>query len=123
MSWKILDPPHKSKKRPAVAGLFPILVYTPSLSVHNTRARRLSAELVNILASGGEQRWNPTSALSRYLPRAHVRLAYHRSRTHAPRHLYMSPLYFEGARLLCVVLFHKRLTGLQKHVNTLCSFI
>ena len=30
----------------------------------------------------------------------------------------MNPLYFEGARLLCVVLFHKRLTGLQKNVNT-----
>jgi hypothetical protein len=56
-----------------------------------------------------------------YLPLGHVRLTCHRSRTHAPRHLYMNPLYFEATRLLCVVLFPKRLTGLQKNVNTPCA--
>jgi hypothetical protein len=63
-----------------------------------------------------------TFHLFRYLPLAHIELAYHRSRAHAPRHLYMNPLYCEATRLLCVVLFHKRLTGLQKNVNTLYSF-
>jgi hypothetical protein len=49
--------------------------------------------------------------LFRYLPLAHVRLAYHRSRANPPRHLHMNPLYFEARRLPCIVLFHKRLTG------------
>ena len=31
----------------------------------------------------------------------------------------MNPMYLEGTRLLRGVLFHKRLTGLQKNVNTL----
>jgi hypothetical protein len=30
----------------------------------------------------------------------------------------MNPMYSEGARLLRIVLLHKRLTGLQKNVKT-----
>jgi hypothetical protein len=64
------------------------LVYMLFPSGHNTHACRPSAELADILASGGEQRWNPTSALSRYLPRAHIELACHRSRaTHLVTHV------------------------------------
>jgi hypothetical protein len=110
----------KTKEETCSRRSLPILVYIAFLSVHNTRARRPPAEAMNILASSGEH-MHVTFHLFRYLPLAHVRLACHRSRTHMPRHLYMNPLYFEGTRLLCVVLVHKRLTGLQKNVNTPCA--
>ena len=101
----------KSKKRPALTGLFLILVYRPSLSVYNIRAHRPSAEVMNIVANYREyKRQKPGVAFSGYLPLAHIELACHRSRTPAPHHLYRNPMYFEMARLLCIVSVHNRLT-------------
>jgi len=111
-------PSPKPKKRPAVAGLFLTSVCTPFLSIHNTPSRGRSAEAINTHASGGEQPSNPTSKLFRYLPLAHIRLACHRSRTYAPRHLYVNPVYFEPARLLRIVLFRERITSTRRNVNT-----
>ena len=68
---------------------------------------------MNVIASSGEH-MDMTFDLHWYLPLTHIKLAYHRSRAPAPRHLYMNPVYCEATRLLRVVLFHKRLTGLQK---------
>jgi len=113
------QPSPKSKEETCCRRSLSTLAYVPFLSVHNTHTYRHPAEATNIIGSKGEH-IDVTFHLFRYLPLAHVRLAYHRSRTPAPRHLYMNPLYFEARRLPCIVLFHKRLTGLQKNVNTLC---
>ena len=44
------------------------------------------------------------------LPLAHVKVTCPHSRVRTPRLLYRGPMYFEGARLLRVWLFHKRVT-------------
>jgi hypothetical protein len=75
---------------------------------------------MNIITSSGEH-MDVTLDLYWYLPLTHIKLAYHRSRTPAPRHSHTNPICFEGGRLLCVVLFHKRIPSLQKNVNTPCA--
>ena len=115
-------PSLKNKEETCFHRSLPTLGCVPSLSTHNMHTRQRSAEVMNIVASCGEyKRQKPAFAFVRYLAPAHVRLACHRSRAHAPRRLYVNPMYFEGARLPCVMLFHKRLTGLQEKGNTPCT--
>ena len=72
-------------------------------------------EATRVVASSEERgRQSVTLDPFRYLPLAHVEVACHRSHARGPRHLYVNPIYFEGARPLRIRSVRNRLTYLQK---------
>lgn len=79
--------------------------------------------MTTVASRGGYERQKLMFAFPWYLTPTHVRLACRRSHTHAPVRLHLNPMYFEGARLLRVMPFRKRVTSPKKEVNTLFWFL